>query len=185
MTVSGRENEAYDNVYPPSPAPYDEPPSGYLPPQQNAGYNAQQSYPANAYFPPPPTAAAAENAYADPAYAPAAQQQQAAYPPYNPADYAQPTGAAAQPSYPYTTTRGAYGESDVTLGAPYANDTFAGDRRYPAPEQAATPHEERHRGRDPPNNVSAPDTAERQSDAVAQPPTAERDTQDAGTSTSP
>lgn len=178
----------YDNGYAPSPGPYDERPSGYLPPQQNAGYNAQQTYPGSTYFPPPPTAA--ENVYADPAYAAAAQQQQAAaYPPYNPADYAQQASATPQPNYPYNATRGAYGDSDANLGAPYANETFAGDGRYAAPEQPATPHDERQRGRDPTNNVSVPNagsatvpTAERQGDNIAP---NERETQDAGTSTGP
>lgn len=183
----GREDEGYDNGYAPSPGPYDDPPSGYLPPQQNAGYNAQQTYPGSTYFPPPPTAP--ENVYADPAYATPAQQQAADYPPYNPADYAQPSGATPQQNYPYNAARGGYGDSDANLGAPYGHETFAGDGRYAAPEQPATPLDERRRGRDPPNNVSAPNTgsatantAERQNDVAAQ---NERETQDAGTSTGP
>ena len=154
----GRESEAYDDRYGPSPGPYDEQPSGYLPPQQNAGYPSQQNYPANPYFAPPPTA---EHAYApDAAYPPAQEQQQAAaYPTYNPADYGQP-GAAAEQPYPYGATRGAYGDSEANLGAPYGNETFAGDSRYAAPVSPLTPHEEPRRGRDPqpPNNVSEHET---------------------------
>jgi hypothetical protein len=40
---------------------------------------------------------------------------------------------------PYEQTRGAFGESDATLGAPYPNDTFEGDARYPAAANEPAP----------------------------------------------
>jgi hypothetical protein len=101
---------------------------------------------------------------------PTQQQQQAAYPPYNPADYA---AGGPQPN-PYGATRGAYGDSEANLGAPYANDTFAGDTRYAA---ETPPHDGRGRGRGPPpENVSAP------VNVTSNPNDGERDAQDAGTS---
>jgi hypothetical protein len=159
----------HDDRYGPSPGPYSpEPPSGYLPPQQNAGYPTQQpTYPGGAYFPPPPTG---ENVYAHTEPYPNQQQQQATYPPYNPADYMQP---GAQPT-PYNNTRNAYSEQN--LGAPYSNDTFAGDTRYAAEEH---PDEGRGRGHNPPpEHVSAPVD---NSNATI-PNNSERDAQDAGTS---
>ncbi|KAK3718066.1 hypothetical protein LTR37_005492, partial [Vermiconidia calcicola] len=146
-----------DERYRDSPGPYSPPPTatGYLPPQQNAGYPPQGTYPSSTYFPPPPTG---DNVYAqNPTYPDPQQQQQqaAAYPPYNPAEYAQP---GPQQPYPYAATRGAYGDSDANLGTPYANETYAGDNRYGAADEPAppTPRDERRRGRDPPENVSAP-----------------------------
>lgn len=175
----GQEEPYYDDQYggqygdqygghPPGPySPSPEPPSGYLPPQQNAGYPPQQQNYQNApFFPPPPTG---ERVYAPNEPYPTQQQQQAAYPPYNPADYAQ---GGAQP-HPYGATRGAYGESDATLGQPYPNDTFAGDPRYAA---ETPPHDGRGRGREPPENVSAPVNVTSNSVDDA------RDAQDAGTS---
>ncbi|EMC95628.1 hypothetical protein BAUCODRAFT_576848 [Baudoinia panamericana UAMH 10762] len=128
-------------------------PGGYLPAD-----NAQQ-YPNSHYFPPPPT-----GEYATARGEPAAAEQ-SPYPAYNPADYAQ---SGPQPHQPYGQLHGAYNESDANLGAPYPNDTFAGDTRYDAPPAAA--HHERGRGREPPENVSAPTQA-----------SAERELPDAGT----
>lgn len=161
-SCTGHEDEMYGDRYGPSPGPYSPPPSGgYLPPQQDAGYPPQQAYPSSNYFPPPPTG---DHAYAQQPYP--QQQQQQAYPAYNPADWAQSGGQ----QNPYDNTRGAYGDSDANLGAPYANDTFAGDPRYAPDEHPPTPRDERRRGRDP-ENVSAPSAVNN-----------ERETQDAGTS---
>ncbi len=164
---SGQEEPYYDDRYGGySPGP--EPPSGYLPPQQNAGYPPQQEGYQNApYLPPPPTG---EHVYTPNEPYPNQQQQQAAYPTYNPADYA--TGP--QPT-PYGATRGLYGDSEANLGAPYANDTFAGDSRY---AEETHPHNEHGRGREPPppENVSAP------VNVTSNPTDVERDAQDAGTS---
>lgn len=159
-------NSNNNDTYGPGPSPYDQP-SGYLPPQQNpAGYGGaqDQTYPSSNYFPPPP-ASTGEAAYASNQHDPyAEQQQQQAYPPYNPADYAQQ--GAQQQSYepyapqqnPYDHSRGAYGDSEANLGAPYhGGETYAGDPRG-YPQQPETPREERggRRGGDrSPENVSA------------------------------
>jgi hypothetical protein len=169
----GREDEMYDDRqddrYGPSPGP--DQPSGYLPPQQNAGFNYQQNYPGNMHFDPPPTA---EAAYApNPAYP---QQQSAGYAPYNPAEWGAP-GAAPQ-QYPYDASRG-YGDSEANLGAPRAGETFAGDNRYPPAEPPID--DDRRRGRDT-NNVSAPPPA---ASASVNDVSSERDAPDAGTSVSP
>ena len=157
-----------------SEGPYSPPPSGgFLPPQQQpAGYQPEQQYPSSNYFPPPPTG---EHAYApnDP-YAQQQQQQQQQqnpYPAYNPADYAQ--GAPQATAYDHS--RGIHGDSDANLGAPYANETFAGDPRYGAQEES--PREERRRGREGPENVSEPNNNNHGSLADD-----ERETHDAGTS---
>lgn len=57
------------------------------------------------------------------------------YATYNPADY--PPASAGAAREPHLNP--AYGESDLSLGQPNPNDTFAGDRRYddPAAEAAA------------------------------------------------
>lgn len=141
------------------------PPGGYLPPQQNAGYPAQQQYPGGTYFPPPPTG---DNAYAynDRGFQePSAPQQQ--YATYNPADYAQGGAQHAQHS-PYESTRGMYGESDANLGPsnepyPTANNARGMPDEHEnlttpvPPQQHPSPApEERRRGRDTTeNNVSA------------------------------
>ncbi|KAK6430815.1 hypothetical protein LTR95_013024, partial [Oleoguttula sp. CCFEE 5521] len=167
----GRSDDYTDTTY----SDYDHP-SGYIAPRHSdAGYNrqgGQSSYPGGMHFPPPPNAAQADPAYAHAhpdAFASnrdstAAAQNYSPYPAYNPADYP-PTGT----THPYEQTRGAYGESDATLGAPYpGQDTFAGDSRFAAPEDAAAQREReheiredaaaeeaRHRGRDhDPGNVS-------------------------------
>jgi hypothetical protein len=163
---------------------------------QEANYNQPQStYPGSNYFPPPPGQAQVEpvyqNVHADPygtnRDSTAAAQDYSPYATYNPADY--PPAGTHQP---YEQTRGVYGESDATLGAPYpGQDTFAGDSRYAAPEDAAAQREREHemredaqearRGRDP-GNVSGPsvptmNVEQRDSSGVA----SEED-QDAGTS---
>jgi hypothetical protein len=105
-------------------------------PHGNVGYDQPQApYPGGTYFPPPPV----DQAYptAD-QYAPQQEGAYNPYPQYNPADYPPESSHA-----PYEQTRGAYGESNATLGAPYPNDTFAGDARYPEP-----PNETRARGRE-------------------------------------
>ena len=171
----GEEDAHYDDRYGPSPGPYSpspEPPSGYLPPQQNAGYPPQQPGYQAPYFPPPPTG---ENVYAQNEPYPT-QQQQAAYPIYNPADYAQPGPTPT----PYGATRGVYGDSEANLGAPYANDTFAGDTRYAAD---TPPHDGRGRGREPPENVSAP--VDDYNVSTTNPNNGEQEAQDAGTSVHP
>lgn len=150
-----RYDDRYDDRYRETPDLYSEPPQGYLPPQQQqANYANQQAYPASPYFEGPPTAPVGEPVYAprNNQYPPQQQQQQA-YPTYNPADYAPPPGAAGTP---YDATRGAYGESDATLGAPYpGGETYAGDPRQPP--QGESPREERsRRDRQDPDNVSAP-----------------------------
>jgi len=150
-----------------TPSEYDHP-SGYItpPPQEHAGFNPPpQAYPGGHYFPPPPQQQA-EPAFpgnAEP-YSPQNNQQNYnPYPAYNPADY-----PPASAHHPYEQTRGAYGESDATLGAPHPNDTFAGDPRYGASEDEAAAREREHelredarearRGREPegrdPGNVS-------------------------------
>jgi hypothetical protein len=128
-------------------------------------YNQTQpsNYPGGMNFPPPPNAAINEPAYHNAQPDPYAAQRDAQnynpYPAYNPATF--PAGATHQP---YEQSRGAYGESDATLGAPYpGGETFAGDSRYPTPEDAAVQREREHehredaqearRGRDP-GNVS-------------------------------
>lgn len=106
------------------------------PPHGTVGYDQPQAaYPGGTYFPPPPV----DHAYhpAD-AYAPQQEGAYNPYPQYNPADYPPESSHA-----PYDQTRGAYGDSNATLGAPYPNDTFAGDARYPEPGNEA-----RSRGRD-------------------------------------
>ncbi|KAK3672152.1 hypothetical protein LTR78_007905 [Recurvomyces mirabilis] len=114
-------------------------PGGYLPQEQSA--YQPQAYPGGTYFPPPPTGAEAPVA-----------AEHGGYPAYNPAEYAQ--GQHQQPYQNY-----GYGESSATLGAPYPNDTFAGDARYapPTPDMH-NPHDERNRGRTAGENVSAPIT---------------------------
>lgn len=135
------ENDGY------GPSPYNEQPSGYLPPYQDAGY-PPQDYPSSTYFPPPPTA---ENAYAPNPQSYEAQQQHQVYPTYNPADY-------AQQQNPYGASRGAYDASEATLGAPYPNATYAGDNRYPAPAGEAGGHHQHGRDQQSPENVSAPNS---------------------------
>lgn len=122
------------------------------------GYDQPQAaYPGGNYFPPPPV----DQAYhpADP-YAPQHEGAYNPYPQYNPADYPPESSHA-----PYPQTRGAYGESDATLGAPYPNDTFEGDARYPAQheplprgraESRSRSRSRDRRGRDP-DNVSGND----------------------------
>ncbi|OQO01135.1 hypothetical protein B0A48_13378 [Cryoendolithus antarcticus] len=166
-----RSDDYTDTTY----SDYDHP-SGYIAPRHSdAGYNrqgGQSSYPGGMHFPPPPNAAQADPAYANAHADPfasnrdstAAAQNYSPYPAYNPADY-----PATGTTHPYEQTRGAYGESDATLGAPYpGQDTFAGDSRFAAPEDAAAQREReheiredaaaeeaRHRGRDrDPGNVS-------------------------------
>nr|POF13474.1 hypothetical protein CFP56_02497 [Quercus suber] len=128
-----------DPVYSPPPVGNH---AGYLPAEQSYGYgNNDQQYPGGHYFPPPPTG---ENARGVPG-----AEQQNPYPAYNPADYA--NGANHQQPYnqqPY----GGHGGSDANLGAPYPNDTYAGDQRYGGGHEG---HEAENRGRDP-ENVSAP-----------------------------
>ena len=126
--LAGRDDE-YSEPYTPDEYGRDYTP----PPHGTVGYDQPQApYPGGTYFPPPPV---------DQAYPPADQyapQQEGAYnpyPQYNPADYPPESSHA-----PYEQTRGAYGDSNATLGAPYPNDTFAGDARYP--------DEPRSRGRD-------------------------------------
>jgi hypothetical protein len=80
------------------------------------------------------------------------------------------------PHTPYGATRGAYGDSEANLGAPYANDTFAGDTRYAADDG-------RGRGREPPENVSAPVNDSHVS--TTNPNNGEQEAQDAGTSVHP
>ncbi|KAK4613283.1 Pyruvate carboxylase [Fulvia fulva] len=131
--------------------------------QQNAAYGQQQSYPSSNYFPPPPTG---DQAYGEHAYA---QQPQQTYPAYNPADYAN------QPpqQHPYENTRGAYGDSDANLGQTYPGDTYAGDARYGGQDH------DRGRGRPDPENVSAPNSSERESqeaDGIATPTDRRRST---------
>ena len=111
--------------------------SGYIQPDQHAPYDPAASYPSSNYFPPPPTGDFIQDV---------PRNEQNPYPAYNPAEYAH----GAQAHQPYGNAN--YGESEATLGAPYPNDTFAGDVRYAAPEPA---HEEHRRGRDP-ENVSLP-----------------------------
>ncbi|KAK4955039.1 hypothetical protein LTR10_007231 [Elasticomyces elasticus] len=122
---------------------------GYLPPHQQGAYG---NNPADTYFPPPPTG---DYARGEPAHA------DAPYPQYNPADYAQ------APQQPYHQSYGAYGDSEVNLGAP--NENYNGDPRYAAATPDATPHEERNRGRNP-ENVSAPNQDEQENaDGVSTP----------------
>lgn len=130
------------------------------PPHDSVGYDQPQApYPGGNYFPPPPV----DQAYhpADPYAAPPHEGAYNPYPAYNPADYPPESSHA-----PYDQTRGAYGESDATLGAPYPNDTFEGDSRYTAPAGEAAPRgrgvsrsrsRSRSRGRDP-GNVSGNDS---------------------------
>lgn len=146
----GREDEPpygyedRDPVYSPAADP-----EGYLPPQHPYG-NRGADYPGGTYFPPPPPN---EFAHAGAREAPPATE---AYPAYNPADYAQPGRAGHGPyGAPYT-------ESNVTLGAPYPNETFAGDPRFGAPP-------ERSRSKDPrgPADVSASEFQPAATDAPA------------------
>jgi hypothetical protein len=130
------------------------------PPHDSVGYDQPQApYPSGNYFPPPPV----DQAYnpADPYAAPPHEGAYNPYPAYNPADYPPESSHA-----PYDQTRGAYGESDATLGAPYPNVTFEGDSRYPAPAGDTAPRgrgvsrsrsRSRSRGRDP-GNVSGNDS---------------------------
>ncbi|OQO04441.1 hypothetical protein B0A48_09363 [Cryoendolithus antarcticus] len=146
-TYLGRSDDYTDTTF----SDYDHP-SGYIAPRHSdAGYNrqgGQSSYPGGMQFPPPPNAAQADPAYANAHADPfatnrdstAAAQNYSPYPAYNPADYP-PTGT----THPYEQTRGVYGESDATLGAPYpGQDTFAGDSRFAAPEDAAAQREREH-----------------------------------------
>lgn len=137
---------------------YSEPytPDEYAPPHDSVGYDQPQAaYPGGNYFPPPPT----DPGYNHPAD-PYPQQEgnYNPYPAYNPAEYPPESSHT-----PYEQTRGAYGDSDATLGAPYPNDTFAGDPRYAAPNDAPAARgredsrdRDGHRGRDP-GNVSGND----------------------------
>jgi hypothetical protein len=130
------------------------------PPHDSVGYDQPQApYPSGNYFPPPPV----DQAYnpADPYAAPPHEGAYNPYPAYNPADYPPESSHA-----PYDQTRGAYGESDATLGAPYPNVTFEGDSRYPASAGDTAPRgrgvsrsrsRSRSRGRDP-GNVSGNDS---------------------------
>ena len=174
------DRDPYDDRYRETPDLYSEPPQGYLPPQQQqAGYGNQQAYPESPYFAPPPTAPVGEPAYAHQNNQYPLQQQQQAYPTYNPADYAPPPGAAGTP---YQDTRGAYGESDATLGAPYpGGETYAGDPRYPP--QGESPREERRRrDRQDPDNVSAPNKVPTPTPTAGSVADDERSAHDAGTS---
>jgi len=129
--IAGRDDE-YSEPYTPDEYGRDYTP----PPHGTVGYDQPQApYPGGTYFPPPPV----DQAYhsADP-YAPAQEGAYNPYPQYNPADYPPESSHA-----PYEQTRGAYGDSSATLGAPYPNDTFAGDARYPEPG-----NEPKTRGRD-------------------------------------
>nr|POE48077.1 hypothetical protein CFP56_01405 [Quercus suber] len=132
--------------------------AGYLPAEQSYGYgNNDQQYPGGHYFPPPPTD---ENARGPPG-----TEQQNPYPAYNPADYANETThnpPYVQPPYgqiPY----GGHGASEVTLGAPYPNDTYAGDQRYGGGHEG---HDADGRERNP-ENVSAPIISSPQDRAVS------------------
>ncbi|KAF2720078.1 hypothetical protein K431DRAFT_304592 [Polychaeton citri CBS 116435] len=96
----------------------------YGPPQyppQNA-----EAYPSSNYFPPPPTQ---PEGYVknEPEYEPSHNP----YPAYNPADWSNQNTQQHQPVY--DQSHGQYGQSNTTLGAPYPNDTFAGDVRYENP----------------------------------------------------
>lgn len=144
---AGRGSGYYDDGY--GQEPYSPPPNDHYIQgnQQNAPYGQQQSYPSSTYFPPPPTG---DQAYGEHAYA---QQPQQSYPAYNPADYA---NQPPQPN-PYENSRGAYGDSDANLGQPYPGETYAGDARYGAQDH------NRGRGRPDPENVSAPNSSERES----------------------
>lgn len=137
---------------------------GYLtPPVREPAYPGQPqgAYPSSHFFPPPPTG---DNEPL-PAVGAPPQEPYNPYPAYNPADYAPASGGMAHD--PYQATRGAYGASDVNLGAPHPNDTFAGDARYgdPAGEAAAArerqeerEEREERRGRqagNDPGNVSS------------------------------
>jgi hypothetical protein len=165
LTTLGYDDPPYQQAYD-QDSVYSPQPQGYLPPEQHA-YQNQSAYPGGTYFPPPPTGEYAREA------APAAAAD-APYPAYNPADFAH--GG----TQPYPQTHGAYGDSEATLGAPYPNDTFAGDPRYQAPNPAA--HDNRNRGgRTPgPDDVSAPTTT-----TTNQPSVVASDPQDAGTSSVP
>jgi hypothetical protein len=119
------QNTGHDDEYS-EPYTPDEYAQDYTPPPHGTvGYDQPQAaYPGGNYFPPPPVD-------------PYAHQQEGAYnpyPQYNPADYPPESSHA-----PYEQTRGAYGESDATLGAPYPNDTFEGDARYPAAANEPVP----------------------------------------------
>lgn len=175
QTLGRGEDQYYNDGYGPSPGAYSPEPTGYLPPQQDAGYPSQQQGYQAPFFPPPPTG---ENVYAHNEPYPNQQQQQAAYPQYNPADYAQ-NGPAATP---YGATRGVYGDSEANLGAPYANDTFAGDTRY---AEETPRNDERGRGREPPENVSAPVNGSNTTTTTTNPDNNEHEAQDAGTSVHP
>lgn len=147
-------NQGYGNQ---TPDPYNQPPSGYLPPHQqqpNPNYPTQQNYPGSTYFPPPPTG---DNYYNN-------QQPAQQYAQYNPADYA-PGGNQYSP---YESTRGMYGDSEANLGASHPNnETYAGDSRGIAPEDApqppasAPPDADRRRtrggGGEADHNVSSPE----------------------------
>lgn len=131
---------------------YSEPytPDEYTPPPRDTvGYDQpQQPYPGGNYFPPPPVN---DQPYhpADPY--PPGEGAYNPYPAYNPADYPPESSHA-----PYEQTRGAYGDSDATLGAPYPTDTFEGDSRYQAPADAPRGRDDSRdrRGRDA-GNVSS------------------------------
>lgn len=124
---------------------------GHSPPEQGYNYgNNDQQYPGGHYFPPPPTG---EHARADPG-----AEQQSPYPAYNPADYAQ----GPNQNQPYGD-QAQYGNSEPNLGAPYPNDTYAGDQRYGGDHDA---HGGERRGRDP-ENVSAPSVSSYQDHAMS------------------
>lgn len=189
--LAGREDEAaagyndgpgydHDPVYSPPPVG-----QSYLPPQNGAAdaYGNQHTYPSSNYFPPPPTGEYAREGEAAPT----------PYAAYNPADYADNSAVnIANQAQHHANTQpyghNYYGDSEANLGAPYPNDTFAGDSRFAAPHDGRAAGVPAADGRNPENVSNIAIDRERRHDdhdvsstvAPAATPAAGHVSQDAG-----